>query len=882
MSSTGTGLTAGWAVWGKPPGSRQGYHVMAAWPPEWSSPYNKAIQDWSPGTPAPTDTLPWITIGPGRMPDGQLGLGVYVLHGTGTSDAHNRPINRITHFWVPYRLAAGRGLGWTSLARAALGLVNRTGAPVPETQRPDPAQDLPAPAAAPHAVELPIGADEHLMREVDEVFTSDDGSDLATNVLRWHAAVAARLLDGPVVVTGGPEEDPLERLRLLDNIAAMLPFALRSTVSAATATSSGANHRIHLSWGRPAPGVVCVPWQAKPPALDVLSPAALQYHDLLLHAWDSRGGPAVLAHLARATGLDAHGDVPRLPLPEQAYAVLSALDDSLSIEAQALRGQPVAVEVVDDFLRDPRTSGTTVRVMLQAKMSGPSTDMSSVSPRLDDPEVARLLFGLLAQDLLAGPLESVQERISSLLFHTATDGPRRDVLDRSVASLVTQPQLRGQDIDITSTLRLLPSLEPFEPDSMPFTRGALAALPEHVHGLLHAVSRGPMPAAKVLRWLDWLSPAPGDETELPLLRDLLVRYETSTWAPQPRWAAKHPDACARLLDLAIACGRGDAVLSGQVFDELRDVLVSPHRGLRRTSGPRDEPAALRALLRGGPCAPLDPRSEARWDLLCALAGQPPTAAAGHHRTPPTRSRLDTYATFLRQHLSALRPRERTIAGEVLLRHLLHVDAATGLRPGDTARAVTERLVQAPTDQPLCRLTDTAVTELLARDDWRAEPEDTGWLRRLGTSLPSLGNVLELYSLRDAVRTGRLTASELALQLRAARLAGVTAADLCKPVGDWAARHPQCGNALVSLLDAYLRVHAESDDPSGPSARTALEWEFSRGRLGQTLWSDYYTAATASLRTEEDRASEAIRTAERHRETVRRRLRELTQLHSARH
>ncbi|MEU3793601.1 hypothetical protein AB0F07_27960 [Streptomyces fructofermentans] len=877
MSSTGTGLTAGWAVWGKRP-SRQGYHVISACPAEWHSAYNEAIQHWSPGTPAPTDTLPWITIGPRLMPDGQLALGVYVLHGTDSTDVHNRPINRITHVWVPYEEAAVRGLGWTSLARAALGVALGAGALVPEQRHPKAEQ--PGLTASGGAVELAIGDDEHLVHEVDEVFTSTDGSTLSTNVLRWHAAVAARLLDGPVVVTGGTEEDALERLRLLDNIAAMLPYALRAEVSAATATSSGANHRIQLSWGRPAVDVECVPWQAVPPAVDVLSPAAREYHDLLIHAWESRGGPTVLNHLADAIGFDARDDAARLTPARQAYELLSALDDRLAVEARALRGQPVAPEVLDGFLRDPQTHRSTAKVMSRAKLSGPSTDISSLSTHLDDPQIAALVRQRLAEDLRAGDLSSVQERVGSLLGATARDGSQRDVVDRAVAHLVTLPDASGEGVDITSVLQLLPSLQPFAPDTMPFTRGTLASRPELAHGLLRGAARGAQPVATVVAWLDWLGTGPEGGAELPLLRDLLLGPSASVWPPPQRWAAKNPEAAARLLDLAVACGRGEPVLGQEFFGDLCEVLspLGTGRVLRRgaASSWEAESAPLRDVLANGPYAVLTPQSQARWDLLCALADEPLTAAAGHHGDDPSHALLDTYSTSLCRELKGLRQRDRAVAGENLLRELLCV--AKDRRPGATARAVTERLVQAPTDPALCRLTGEAVAALLERRDWRADEEDARWLTRLATSLPSLKNVTHLYALRDAVGNSELTTDELAGRLRTARRAGVGTPDLCEPVTAWAKRHRSPGTALLNLLEAFLRAHRDREDPTGPAERLALERELSRGRVSELLWPLYYTAVTNDLRDQETEAVKAIRKETLRRDTIQQRLQHLNDMH----
>ncbi|MET7440247.1 hypothetical protein [Streptomyces sp. NPDC005568] len=106
------GLTADWALWGKEPGTNSGYQVLAACPRERSAEFNTSVHHWSPGTPARGDQLPWITIGPGRAPDGTDTVGVFLLDGTGTVDRTNRPIYRIVHFAVDAATVGELGLSW--------------------------------------------------------------------------------------------------------------------------------------------------------------------------------------------------------------------------------------------------------------------------------------------------------------------------------------------------------------------------------------------------------------------------------------------------------------------------------------------------------------------------------------------------------------------------------------------------------------------------------------------------------------------------------------------------------------------------------------------------------------------------------------------------
>ncbi|MEU2623532.1 hypothetical protein ABZ642_36435 [Streptomyces sp. NPDC007157] len=861
MSSDGAGLSAGWAVWGKRPHSPQGFHVMAAWPPQWSSYYTKVIQHWSPGTPSPADRLPWVTVGPGTDPDNRMSLGVFVLDRTETADVHSRPINHVTHFWVPYEEAADRGLGWSSLARAAL--AGRTG--LSRIAAGGESGALHGP------VRLPLSTDEHLMNGFDEEFVSASDS-----LLRWHAAVAALLLDGPVVVTGAPEDDPLERLRLLDNIAAMLPYGLRAYLSAATATSSGANHRIGLSWGRSAPGRACVPWGGAV-GIERLSSVARHYHDLLIHAWESRGGHTVLDHLARCTALSdsAHAG---LPTAQQAHRSLCAMDHELQVEAEVLRGGPVADDVVDGFLRDPRTNRRTASMMARAKLSGTSTDLSLLPPYLNDPQVAASLLKRLREDLHARRLASVQEKVSSLLRATRVEGTNLEVVDQALAYLVDPADGPDEDIDITATLNLLPSLEPFAPGTMPLARGAVAARPELTWILLDGAAGTPEPAGSVRRWLEWLDS--GARDELALLYDLL-RPETVVWQPQSAWrAAKHPDEAARLLSLAVACGRGDTLLASSFFDDLSDALGSsgPARVLR-LRGARTEQEGLRAILAAGPRAALGLASRARWDLLCALAGEAPNALP-RDAEAPSRQEMNPYADTLKRHLDALSQHRRKTAAKTLLRCLLRFDPATGRRPGVAARAVTERLVQEPTDPALRRITAESVSDLLTAPGWHAQGEEAAWLERLAQSVPQIGGTLRLYALGEVARDGALSAEEFGRRLRSAQRAGATRAQLCGPLAAWAEGRARPGTAVLELLDAYREAYREQGDPAGPEQRALLEQELWE-RLGERLWSAYFEAAEAHLLDQEERATDTIHRNEQLREEVRRRRQALRTLHFTR-
>src|SRR6185437_2471688 len=200
-------LDAHWALHGKRPGSRQDYGVLAASTLFSHDEFASIVAHFSPGTP-PTqrpsadDTplrdrdvgeLPWIILNWAGKDD-ELQLGLAILRATAEVDGVGRQIAETSCFFISYAALAknGQEVSYADLYEAV-------------KDRPLPRQDGP-----PITLEVPTLDREEMARRV------------ATIGERSVSLVADRLLSGPVTITRADGTSPVERLRFLDAVAAML------------------------------------------------------------------------------------------------------------------------------------------------------------------------------------------------------------------------------------------------------------------------------------------------------------------------------------------------------------------------------------------------------------------------------------------------------------------------------------------------------------------------------------------------------------------------------------------------------------------------------------------------------------------------------------
>ncbi|MFE7778201.1 hypothetical protein ACFU5O_30755 [Streptomyces sp. NPDC057445] len=814
------GLTADWALWGKEPHTNSGYKVLAAYPPDLSADFNTAIHHWSPGTPARRDQLPWITIGPCTAADGTDTVGVFVLEGTEAVDRTNRPICRINHFAVPAAHVGAHALGWCALARAAL----------------DAVPQLATAGTAPAELSVAEGG---LLTQLGSVITSS-----MTEASRWLAAAAAYLLDGTVVVTGARHYDPLQLLTVLDCVAAMLPLGMRSTLSAATGTSSGSEVRMRLYWGvaDEEPGLAVLAWGGGLPGLGGLSPEARSYHDLLIAAWSAHGGEAVVRHLEGArepldiTSGSAHTD---------ALRVLAGLDPALAVAQEVREGREVGAERIDAALRHPAADPRSVTLLSERKLAGPSTDMASLALHLKHPEVSEAFRAQIVDDLLHGRPDSARARFQSV--RDATSGSEEDLepLDQVLALVIDEVRGSGSGSPDPVVEQLLPTVEPFAVGTMAFTQSLLLRTPGLAGRLVRVLCKRPDPAADVMAWLEWLGDGSGPKVpgsaELPVLYALLDSG-SGTAGPLKKWVDAHPEAAVRLLGAAAACGYADSVLLNGFFHGL---VACSYR--TTSSDPFEEPpnVLLNHVLEHLPTG-LRPETAARWDVLCALTDLPPLALFGLTAAPVQRgsaglsTRLDGYLSTLHSELESTPVRNHAaLVVQQLLEGVLTVNPENGEGPDEAGRELTTRLLERR--GPHVLFVTEALQLLAAEPLWKETERDEQWLNRIANQLPQLAPALVLRGVHRTTR--RVGGSpddcrELAAQLYAARQAGAGNDELCRALQPWADT-TNGGARVFSILQAYHATwRSYAGEGRAAEESEQLEMAFARGGPDRRIWRLY--------------------------------------------
>lgn len=209
-------VLAEWALWGKEAGE-SAYHVLRCSKGRFvPDDFREIITRYAPGAKEdlPQYTVCWI---PDEMGDPEyVAVGIHELAsadprqsgGRSRHDANGRPIEFVRLFCVRYAELAKHAVGYQELAEAVGGLQLPPGSVDPVTVMLS-AQSLPRPAAGP-------------VREQAE-------------------SVAALLLTTrPVCVLGAERVSAADRLEFIDTVMALLPYGLRTTMSASTWASSTA------------------------------------------------------------------------------------------------------------------------------------------------------------------------------------------------------------------------------------------------------------------------------------------------------------------------------------------------------------------------------------------------------------------------------------------------------------------------------------------------------------------------------------------------------------------------------------------------------------------------------------------------------------------
>jgi hypothetical protein len=232
-------VEAGWARWGKYPGSNDDYSVLSCS----SGPFSRAdyaaiLTRFSPGTPSArrqgAGQLPWVTFSwVGAEDKRHLGIAVHDI--TDQVDGAGRPIAETSYFCVPYAAVADSPISYCGLYEAVRQPAARADGGAPAR--------LQIPRLDPHDIALSV---------------AEYGEPVV-------ASMAALLLNSPVSVTQAEGSELEDRLRFIDAVAALLPFGYRTRFTASTWADSGSRHRIRLTFAdRPRDDAAGVPFRAAP------------------------------------------------------------------------------------------------------------------------------------------------------------------------------------------------------------------------------------------------------------------------------------------------------------------------------------------------------------------------------------------------------------------------------------------------------------------------------------------------------------------------------------------------------------------------------------------------------------------------------------------
>ncbi len=623
-------ITADWAWISKEPGAREDYGILAASAAGIDVSNLAAV--YVTGTPSsslPADApgaAPWVTFGSHLHAAGRPVLSISVHDRWEGRDQGGRPIwpRRLFACWyddVAASRASYRAL-WEAVADEKLPRADRD--PVPIAMPPDPA---------------------------DRAITA-----IANIGLQRVAAIAAALLDGPVAMTGTGDlrlsdgAAPVDRLGVLDAVAALLPYGFRADLSASSAVDNTVAHRIRLvlagyaSAGQQAAGLRDAPVTPGPGV-------ARDYLAMLLEREHWEGLPAVVAHLRDATTACA------FDRPEAALRIL----DGLNRRWHKIRNAKEGVEGLETsrafFGGEPSETesmwrSTDLDRQTRARLLRPL--LGSDDRQAD--ESLRQNWAVLADDvaaLVSRRLDDGDVRSAARSLAIAESLPGPETADRLLRTLVGPSGCAGQAQSRAIVARaVLPRQCPSVPAPAALGETHASLRSGHVDGwqgtLIRELLSGELatdPAAdRAVAWAAWLTAPATGRPAWPEAAGSSIGGPVAEAAP-PRWVAALGYALADAGDGAResvrSVARSDAAWAAIVLrlatraGRVREVLETPGLAddlIGIAAAPATEPGqedGRRALAEATGVSlwdhGTDPATVAAIDVVrMLLGGQPPS------------------------------------------------------------------------------------------------------------------------------------------------------------------------------------------------------------------------------------------------------------------
>lgn len=581
-------VTAEWAVWGKHAGASSDYGILHCSKGQFThDDFREIMIKWAPGTHArlPQVTISWVN---GRGDRAHVGLAIQSW-----SDQHDGfgRLNSVTsYFCVPYDQLAEGPVSYQSLYQVF--------------------SECSLPAGGPLTVGVPVLDPQEIALRVD-----------ATTM----AAAALLLTDEPVCVVGGDSLTMPDRLGYLDAVAALLPYGLRTRLTASTWTDSAAMHRIKLSFAKhPRAGAHAVAWGTQGTSAYRWDDVARRYFERLA----AHPSGQVVTRLAEGREPLSFKDAPN--------EALALLDDSKNTLVHRVQAVPGDVTVDDDLLRCaelldlglfPDLDVVVARLLRAAKAQEPTDEQRERHREI----IETRLFPAEAKSLAADLGDPFYDMVLTLGYGRTLTVETLDAIVKATArswpARVAMRRMRAAEPTVLVRLALFLGGEE-GPDL------ASLATPD----LVEAAAREPIDPAVVNLVLRELLTR--GEVDDPQIAPALIRHAYLADAI----AAAHPEDPGEQLRsmrglLVAAYGRS---FDADSFEEVVRGLLTPARAmlitaLAATHGRGAEEMLLEGVLRG---ARLDRRT--RRHLTEQLAGPAPedlpVPARGVARLFPRRRR----------------------------------------------------------------------------------------------------------------------------------------------------------------------------------------------------------------------------------------------------
>lgn len=475
-------LRAGWALWGKEPGTRTDYAVLACSPePFGRADFGTIITRFAAGTPDTRSSgaweLPWVTVSWVGV-DASLHIGVCVTDSTGQVDWVGRPITQTSYYCVPYREVAPAGISYSALCDAVrnVRLAPQDGDLISFT--------------------VPVTSTEEAAQRVEDLGE------------RAVGVAAAALLGGPVSIVEAEGTTLGQRLDFIDAVASLLPYGYRAKLSAATWSDSGTRHRLRLAFAsRPRDDAAVVSWRhpGDVPDGDTI-PRAYYEHLRQLRSGTAAHGKkfdlsTVVAHLAARTepqkfeqSQEALVILREIDLPDR---VLRAYRDGAQLEPAEVR-QAIRVSLLEQM-----PPGDRQDLLAALSTVGSAGDWPALSQRLGQVTDLGALCRILAQfgRRILWAAQPDTDVLRAVLDVANNRGLDDDVLAELVGLPEQAPALSGGVLCAAGLLAAAMPASGSDAEAYPVTRDALAKSPPTVAAYLAALAGADRAAGQFLAWL---------------------------------------------------------------------------------------------------------------------------------------------------------------------------------------------------------------------------------------------------------------------------------------------------------------------------------------------------------------------------------------------